>query len=618
MSNIKPMVPLPAWMAGDDSTFMSVMLHCLDERLQSRATIEIVDNDTYESTVLPLLQNGPLKLRPNRLGYNIIASSTTPPDEVFVSGKWNLRVSCSKPLQSFNQETQSVLADFGGAYKPNFGLVVYRHVISASNNTSVSIQTHVTDESAGLKCRIYRLSDLEQAEDHGTVPPVFSLVGMRGVHIPALDVSKDQRWLIDVQIDPLTTGKVLAKQLENKRAVIAGAEDQEVEQLSYTMRVVSGVSVQVFSDKTQEEDFTQTKVAWVKSQSGRDKKSKASRQAFLDAKMSMVDYRCQPIVSEITQEEKVVTKEELYEQRRYRRLLEVKGDKHVAAMEAKRETLEQKTSASLDAREAELAKWREQISEELNNMNTERNQYREGMLADDKVLAQLKEALDTDTPMWYDNPDIMNPEVRVKVAKGGKGFHYNSLQAYIPILLSAMDGVAPIVAWKTEGLLARAEAKLSEVVAVSIKTALRIAAVVPPVVEEHTKKKSTKEEPYDPFGELIAQMHQIDEAYSLDRQAYDTTLWMDRGRKYLLESWFAMLTTFCQEPGAEGDTAVHEEKDTIEHDLTCTIQRIKELGADLSDAETNQLAAAEEFLVKLQEKKETMAAAHTKKGKGKK
>jgi len=127
---------------------------------------------------------------------------------------------------------------------------VYRHVIGASNNTSVSIQTHVTDESAGLKCRIYRLSDLEQAEDHGTVPPVFSLVGMRGVHIPALDVSKDQRWLIDVQIDPLTTGKVLAKQLENKRAVIAGAEDQEVEQLSYTMRVVSGVSVQVFSDKT--------------------------------------------------------------------------------------------------------------------------------------------------------------------------------------------------------------------------------------------------------------------------------------------------------------------------------------------------------------------------------
>jgi len=548
-------------------------------------------------------------------GYTLMASSCSLPGEVLLGSKWSVRLTSSKPLHSFTLENCATVSDFGGVYKPNFGLVLYRHIIGCAAHSLVAIETQVTDVTAGLIMRLYRLKDLEESEDPHLVQPVFSAVGLHSIIIPSLDVSKDVRWLLDVQIDPLTTGDVLAKQLAHKRAQISGQEVEEVEELKYTMKVVSGAAVQMASDKTQEEDFTAIKTGWVKSAAGRDKKSKASRQHFLDSKVTTT--KKQAIVTEFTQHQTLVTREALTAEKRARALLELKGERHIVAMTAKRDALAEEATAAIENREAQTASWRTEVNETLAKMNAERAEYREEMLKDDAVITQLKDALDIPGVMWYESP------AEYKASKGAKGggkgaTTFHTLQSYVPSLLEAMDRIAEIEPWKTASLVARAEAKLTSMVVQSLQTALTIADADPPPVEEAAGKKKGKEERQDPYSDLLDQLAQVAKVLPPDKQSYETTLWLKKSQKYLNTSWFEMLEGFCKEPDPVPEGQEPAEEVDVYDDLKFTVGRIKDLGYALTDAEKLLLETADDTLAQLLEKRKTEEAANPKGAKGKK
>lgn len=329
---------------------------------------ELVDNDTYVSTRLSGLDTAPFKLVENERGYTLVASVLS--TRGLPSGKWDISVISSKPL-SLSQELLSTLSEYGDVYKKNFDLNLCRVVVGGSSKPDqTAIEVRSNDPAAGLICNVYNLDDLMEEEDPSAAVPLIMTVGRPAIYLPALEVTKEQKFLFDVRVDPKNQGKLTTPVKEG--------EDEK----RWTLRCFSGAAVVVQADKTQEEEFTAIKQAWWKAQAGRDKKAKSSRDKFLEERQKLADMKKQPIVDPIDPtKEHTMTEQEMDEARKIRDAAVVRGDLLLKVMTEERDKQTEmgaKQAEQLDSLRSDKV---QALSVEDEEHSKKRSEYRQKTIA---------------------------------------------------------------------------------------------------------------------------------------------------------------------------------------------------------------------------------------------
>jgi hypothetical protein len=574
-------VPLP--FEHDAATWLSVCVNFNDARVAACCALEIVNNDTYQSAVLGLLESGPLKLAPNDHGYTLVASVRA--KEALPAGSWSMSVVSSRPLASFAPESVTSVLEFEEVYKPKLHRGMLRHVVSTAKPEQVALEVRTNDPEAALLCSVFSVQDiLDTPEDEPLPGPIFTLTGRSAVYMPVVRVSKDDRYLLDVRLDPLRSGTLLTA---DGKQPGAGSGDEAPKKLTWKLSCVSSGAVVVQNDKTQEEEFGVIKAAWHKA-SGRDKKAKASRDAFLEegADVGRADVLSKAIVTPVAQVSG--TPVDLIPAREARGLANDRGEKLVSAMGQQRslymQRQEEHEEQRVEQRKSAVARYGEELASRLQLRGDVRDKLSEqnGLLAALRLIiasAPNKEKAAAAAAAAGGKKDAKKGNAEVSATAALSGYLVAVEQA-----ITALEGV-PM--WKTEELVGEARVVVRKLVIAALQDAM-VVAVTPAPAEDPKAKggKGKKEEQEDPMGGVLEVLATTQE---LSTTTADRTvgLWVERAGAFVVELTSKELGACLHGTDAEG-VAVEVDKTRVEHLLrrleTATKERTAEITTLMADA----------------------------------
>jgi hypothetical protein len=578
-------VPVP--FEHDVATWLSVCVNFNDARVAACCALEIVNNDTYQSAVLGLLESGPLKLAPNDHGYTLVASVRA--KEALPAGSWSTSVVSSRPLASFAPESVTSVLEFEEVYKPKLHRGMLRHVVSTAKPEQVALEVRTNDPEAALLCSVFSVQDiLDTPEDEPLPGPIFTLTGRSAVYMPVLRVSKDDRYLLDVRLDPLRSGTLLTA--DGKQPGI-GSGDMAPKKLTWKLSCVSSGAVVVQNDKTQEEEFSVIKTAWHKA-SGRDKKAKASRDAFLEegADVGRADVLSKAIVTPVAQVSGAPV--DLLPAREARGLANDRGEKLVSAMGQQRslymQRQEEHEEQRVEQRKAAVARYGEELASRLQQRGDVR-----GKLGEQNGLLSALRSIIASAPNKEKAAAAAAAVGGKKDAKKGNAAELSAtaaLSLYLVAVEQAIAALEGVPVWKSEELVSEARVVVRKLVIAALQDAM-VVAVTPAPAEDPKAKggKGKKEELEDPRHPVVGVLDILTTTQELSPASVDRTvgLWVERAGAFVVDLTSKELGACLHGTDAEG-VAVEVDKTRVEHLLrrleAATKEQSSEITALMADA----------------------------------
>lgn len=457
---------MPVPFASDAATWVSFNASFMDKHfgLKDSVVMEIVNNDTLLTAHAGLLSSGPLRLLPNMKGYtvHVIGRSGA---KGFPSAQLTMALIASKALAAFTVEPMGVQSEYSDTYRPNFHYNLLRNVISAAKADQVFVEITTNDPQAGLLCEVFNVADLIESED-AVVSPVLSLAGL-AIYLPVLEVSKEQKYLVEIRLDPLSPGTLyrncthesmkdfaLKPDLNPKKKELAELmedKDPDKVELRWTMRCVSNIGVFVQADKTQDEEFKAIRSAWAKVSANRGSKSKESREKFLKEHKALSDLAQQPIEVEARAEPQFPN---LLAARKIRDDDEEKGKDLLRAMDKKRDWELDVCLKQANDRDDSQAASNEMYRKQQESFVAARTSYRDLWLHQDGQIQHLRQVANAPVLPFAQSLDT-GKKAKVKT----EGIPVSEHMAGV---LDAIDKIAMLPKWRTADVMKEVSEHLSQ------------------------------------------------------------------------------------------------------------------------------------------------------------